>query len=158
MFFNQALRGIALLLSFVGSPAWSLDPAQTDIVSLRLGMTRLEVTSRLGAQGYKWEEGGIGGSTAILSRTKDGMLRADFASDGRVRRIAYTFNERAPNEEAILLEAVVDHYGPPIINAPLTWCVASRAERTCPPDQPLLTYGPGKDGKDVLTLAAAAKR
>jgi hypothetical protein len=152
MFLLRSLMVGALLAGLPGTSALALDPLHTEIITLRLGMTEAEIANQLAIQGYKTTPDGPG----VQARTRDGFLRVVFSPDGRARRIAYTFNGRGLNEGAILRAAMVDHYGRPSVAEPLSWCASPAASGSCSPDQPVLTFGPGKDGKVVLTLAMSA--
>jgi hypothetical protein len=136
-----------------GSDAWALDPLRTDILTLRLGMARTEVLNHLIAQGYQASDDG---PNSLRARTKDGGLRVELTSDGRVRRVTYMFAGHAANEAVMIHDSMLDHYGQPSAEAPLTWCVTPSPDRRCPRDQPSLSFGLGKDGKAILTLATSA--
>jgi hypothetical protein len=149
----RSLLFAVLLFCSMASPCLALDPMHTDIVAFRLGMTRTEALDHLAVQGYAPIEEG----DSIQARTKDGVLRIDFSPDRRIRRVAYTFRGQGPNEVAILRDAMIEHYGKPTTDRPLTWCRVPLPSQACSPDRPLLTYGPGADGKGVLTLSVRAE-
>ena len=138
------------LLTATGGCAWALDPMRADILSLRLGMTEAEATARLAAQGLRWTR--VPGS--IQAVTKDGGLTIGLAESGPIARIAYTFTGRGQNEDAVIRAAVIDHYGQPSTEAPLTWCRAPAPDGRCPSGQPLLTFVKQDGVRGILTLSA----
>jgi hypothetical protein len=142
----------AFLISPVGvsNSAMALNPLRTDILTLRLGMTREQVVERLAAQGYRASEDTL---NVLRARTLDGGLIVRLGSDGRVRRVDYTFNGKGPSDDALIRSAVIDHYGLPTAEQPLAWCGVPTPDRKCSRDQPLMLFDPGKNGKPILTLA-----
>jgi hypothetical protein len=156
-----SIRSLALILiAFSLSPTWAFDPLRADILTLRLGMTEVEVVGHLAAQGLVVTRGARCDAPdcppSIEARTRDGTLLIDFASGGRVRRIANTFTGRGVNEDVIIRSAVVDHFGPPSAEAPLAWCRGPLLDGQCPLDQARLVFEPGTGVRGILTLAAAS--
>jgi hypothetical protein len=147
------LRALLMTTLLACPAALALDLTRTDIPTLRLGVTRSDALDRLATQGYAATDET---PSTIKVRTKDGWLAVGFTSGDHVDRIVYTFNGLAPNEGAIVRGAILDHYGEPSVAEPLAWCGVPPAGRSCPRDQPSLTFGADKDGKAVLTLSSMA--
>ena len=128
---------LALLVALSPVRVWALDPARAEILTLRLGMTRAEVIANLTAQGTRIAPG----DGPIEARTKDGELRIGLEPGGHVREIVYRFTGRGPNEAAAVREAVLEQFGIPSNETPLSWCRATRTDGSCPPGDPILTFG-----------------
>jgi hypothetical protein len=147
---------LALVLLWPLRPAWALDPAAADILTLRLGMTDAEVITRLDTQGARIARDG----GTIRARTKDGDLRVAFDDGGRVSRIVYAFTGHGLNEAAAVREAVIERFGTPVAEAPLAWCRRPARDGACPADAPRLVFeqGAGQGPIGLLTLTAAEPR
>jgi hypothetical protein len=159
------------LLLLIACTALAFDPSAVDILTLRLGMTELQVIERLNAQGYvdpqlrRIDRPCPGHAAArclaeIVARTRDGWLAIGFvgrtAGTEVVDRIAYTFDARRPGEPDAIEASVLNRYGPPTIRQPMTWCDRLAAADRCSPNVARLSFGPGIAPARVLTLTAPA--
>ncbi len=158
---------IPILVVLLSTAAHGFDPRAVDIIAFRLGMTEAEVTDIIEHQGFRdttfrRQDAPCAHAAnrrcvaAIEVRTKDGGLRFLFATNAAhptVERISYTFDGRKPNEPDALERAVVDRYGPPTVQAPMTWCDRNPGTGPCPADAPRLTFQPGEGSSRVLTLS-----
>lgn len=157
---------IPMLVLLLSSAAHGFDPRAVDIIAFRLGMTEAEVTEIIANQGFRdstfrrldapCADAPQRRCVAVIEvRTKDGGLRFQFATNAAtptVERISYTFDGRKPNEPDALERAVVGRYGPPTVQAPMTWCDRSPGTGPCPANAPRLTFQPGEGSTRVLTL------
>lgn len=158
---------IPILVALLPTTAHGFDPRGVDIIAFRLGMTEHEVTDIIERQGFRNTSFRRGDAPCTASpdrrciatievRTRDGGLRFLFsatAAEPTVVRISYTFDGRKPNEPDALERAVVDRYGPPTVQTPMTWCDRRPGTGPCPTDAPRLTFQPGDGSSRVLTLS-----
>ncbi len=149
-------RYLPLLLALAPTLCWATDPLKVDILLLRLGMREEEVLQHLARQGAPVTQGPgtTDGGTALLARTRDGRLRIELSPSGETREITYFFMGHGPNEANLVRGSVLDRFGRPATEAPLTWCRAPAADGLCPPDQPRLSFRAGAGQAGVLTLTA----
>lgn len=157
------------LLSFPATAGF--DARKANILTLRLGMTEAEVMGALVAQGVvasrverehqpcpQMPEAGC--LVRLKARTRDGWLTVSFAPPRpndpveRVGIIAYALDGRGPNEPALIRESVINHFGPPTVWKPMTWCQRPDAGGGCPAGRPRMTFGAGAGTSVILTLSA----
>jgi len=131
----------------------ALDPLKADILLLKLGMTEAEVREKLATQGAQAMPGAANDADTIVARAKDGTLTVDFDKNGQARRIVYAFRGNGPNEDAILRQAMLDHFGAPASDSPLTWCARPSPAGACPPNEPAVRFVEARGTRPVLTLA-----
>lgn len=155
---------VFLMLSW---PSWAFDPRSVDIIAYRLGMTEAEVTALLERQGFRASgfhrsdtpcPGAPGRRCALDldARTRDGSLRFVFSPDPvlpTVERISYVFDAKRPNEPEAVERSVLDRYGPPTTQSPMTWCDRRAGTGPCPANAPRLVFEPGAGSSRVLTLS-----
>ncbi|HVZ08760.1 hypothetical protein [Rhodopila sp.] len=90
----------------------------------------------------------------LTTPTPDGELSIDLAGTPlRVDRITYRLHGRGPGEPAIIADAVLERFGRPDEQAPMTWCRHPGTDLRCVPGDPVLRFY-----RDTLTLVLAAGR
>jgi hypothetical protein len=155
------LRSLAIVtfVCFFTTPVWAFDPLGTDILTLRLGSPEATVIDHLTHQGWQLTRAGHCAAQncpdPIQALTEDGVLLVDFAPGGLVRRVTYTLTASNEQEAGLVRDAIMEHFGRPSIESPVSWCHAPGADGQCPPTQPRLTFKPAENFGGVLTLAAS---
>lgn len=167
---RSILYASVLIFATVGS-ATAFDPRGVDILTLRLGMTEPEVTRLLTLQGFAdatYEihrmacraDATASCVSAIRARTRDGTLDIGFteipgAARTVVDRIIYVLDGKRPGEPDAIRMSVINRYGSPSVENPMSWCARPTSAGTCAPDQPRLTFRPGAWPSSVLSLTTA---
>lgn len=167
----SSMRGIFPVLCglLVGGPSVALaqgfDPGRVDILTLRLGMSRAEAMSGLLAQGIAateikqflgscQDDASRPCTVRIVARTKDGELTISFGD--RVQGIAYQLNGKAVGEPQMIRGAVLERFGRPTTDDPMTWCNPPNGSALCQADRPRLIYKTAPKGGGTLSLLAGS--
>ncbi|MFO1026933.1 MAG: hypothetical protein U1E70_17310 [Acetobacteraceae bacterium] len=141
---------LAGLCAVAGSAVAALDATGADILGLRLDMTEPSVVLILHRQGVRQHhvvreaepcEGPLLCRVTVTAATRDGDIIVQLSGDpARVDQIAYRFRTGAPEAPAIVVDAVVRHFGPPDEASPMTWCQPNAPDRGCADDRPRLRF------------------
>ena len=137
-------------------PAMAFDPDGSDIIGLRLGMHEAEATTHLAQQGYRMTRTSACSDPKmcrpiIQANTKDGQLAIEVSQTAGIVKIVYALNGHGVGEADKITAAIVDRFGRPDQQQPMTWCQHPTRSGSCPVDQPTLSYSP-----QTLTLRLQA--
>ncbi len=123
--------------------SFAFDPAEAEIIGLRLGMQDTEVTAVLRRQGFAVTHD----HDALLAKTLDGDVAITIGPDHAAHVIRYTLRGKGAGEGEKIMTSVLDRFGPPNQLKPMGWCRTILNNGTCPAEAASLTFR-----SDTLTL------
>ncbi|WP_428487256.1 hypothetical protein [Rhodopila sp.] len=145
-----------MLIVAAATTCHALNPANLDIVGLRLGMAEPQVDALLLRQGIPISRinrsvercrSSQACDVMITASTKDGTLtislnKINIEADPTVGRIAYVLRGHAAGEAKIIEASVLERFGQPDQAVPMTWCQNPSANQICSAGQPSLRFVP----------------
>lgn len=137
---------VAMLLA--GISAQAMDASGADILGLRLGMSKAEVTAQLARQGFSTTTlpGACSASgicpVMIKAVTRDGALLITLSGDTGAQQVEYVFRGHGAGEPQEIQAAMTDRFGDPNQQNPMIWCRAVGPDGRCPDEQASLTFRP----------------